>query len=121
VTHSSDYYDELLAQFLLDQWFNDPWDYRIYERREILDAERSHLLNCDTKLQVEKEPEWSCGCYSEYTRGDGFLIHTMIFCVCGLSVPVRYRYGLDSPNLISELESFESTWDCRIDPEVNPR
>lgn len=121
------YYDNLVRACLLDLWERrvdgvSP-NYSVCLRAGTNPKHEKHLRNCDGRtLEVTREASWDCGCYSEYTQDDMFNMDTVVSCGHGCSVKVGFVFSdYTAPNLIKELEEFESTWDCIIDPKGNER
>lgn len=63
---------------------------------------------------VAADGEWQCGCYSEYTRDDQFVMTATFMTKSGHFKASYGRWG-DLPVFIEELASFEETWECSIE------
>jgi hypothetical protein len=67
----------------------------------------AHLINCKPKISAV-DHEWECGCYSEYTRDDSWVVHCRVSCAHGLITEMRVT--LDSwriPEVLQELADMD--------------
>lgn len=112
-------YDELVSDFVLMK-FRDWWSDVDWKRSKMSSAYQHairHQLECpDSKASV-KLAEWECGCWSEYTREDFFLVKFRVTCGCGSYYDVNTSLDLQGENVIEQLEEYESTRYCEYDEE----
>lgn len=101
--------DELVAAWALDMYRER---YRYYENTDYF-HKFNHLKECATAKAIPVNYEWSCGCYSEYTRDDGFETSFNITCECGVEDSFTHSGGdWDLPDIIQQLDEYSSTQFC---------
>jgi len=54
-------------------------------------ATLEHLLNCSPRVYGIPGHEWECGCYSEYTRDDRWMVHAYITCHHGIYTQMSHE------------------------------
>ncbi|AZU97200.1 hypothetical protein SEA_GILSON_143 [Streptomyces phage Gilson] len=105
-----------MNEFLLDKFKREAKQrYRIgFAREDELPGydKEKHLANCETTSIRSAECEWSCGCYSCYTRDDSFDMSAHVGCDCGVEMRWRYGYMYDLPNFITELDEYKNNEVC---------
>jgi hypothetical protein len=76
----------------------------------------AHFLACKPEV-LHADGEWCCDCYSEYTRGDRYVLNAVLECACG-EIQAPFYYGIydDLPAFIEELDSFQN-FDCAYDED----
>ena len=96
--------NEMVNKFLIEKFKEDSkriigCDFKGYDKQK-------HLVDCESIVVKTAECEWSCGCYSCYTRDDVFDMTAHIGCDCG--VEVRFCYGsmYNLPDFIQELDEY---------------
>jgi hypothetical protein len=101
--------DELVALWALDKYKSQHHyrtDMQYYHKY-------NHLILCPTVTATPAIFEWLCGCYSEYTRDDGFSTAFTISCACGVSEHYWcYTNDWDLPEILKELAEYEDTQTC---------
>jgi hypothetical protein len=93
--------DWAMAQFRKENpiYFNDAYSY-------------AHLHHCDTAVIAVDDMEWSCGCYSEYTRDDYFYMNFVVNCACGFTAKFQLQKSYGLPQFIEELDAFKNNEEC---------
>lgn len=61
---------------------------------------------------VSVDSAWECNCYSEYTRGDTFVMTARIAGSNGREFDWRYGVWGDLPSFIDEIDGFLDASDC---------
>lgn len=80
-------------------------DYRIgIQQSEILHVYTlAHIRNCGPRI-FAVDHEWECGCYSEYTRDDSWMVHCRVSCAHDLLTEMRLAVSIwEMPQLIQDL------------------
>lgn len=110
--------NELVNEFLLEKFksearlsFFDRYNYKNGFISEGYDKEK-HLVECKTISIRNAECEWSCGCYSCYTRDDSFEMSAHVGCDCGVEMRWRYGHMYDLPDFIRELDEYKENEVC---------
>lgn len=62
---------------------------------------------------VRAEGSWECGCYSEYTRDDSFILTATLKGSNGREFTWNYGYWSSLPDFITELDEYIDGNDCR--------
>ncbi len=62
---------------------------------------------------------WSCGCYSEYTRDDTFMMAAQIKGADGREFTWSYGVWADIPSFIEELYEYINNNECPYEDEVD--
>lgn len=66
---------------------------------------------------VTVDTGWECGCYSEFTRDDSFVLTARLKASNGREFGWRYGYWGDLPSFIRELDDYINGFDCPYDEE----
>jgi len=75
---------------------------------KIKGATVEHILHCGPKIYAIPNHEWSCGCYSEYTRDDSWVVHAYIRCAHGIVAEmVKELSPWSMPEVIQELADLD--------------
>ena len=71
---------------------------------KIAGATIEHLVNCTPRVYAIPSHDWECGCYSEYTRDDRWMIHTYVTCPHRLFTQMEHELSpYDMPEIIQQL------------------
>ena len=101
--------DELVELWALGEYKSK---YQYYDNTDYF-HKYNHLIMCPTVKALPINYEWECGCYSEYTRDDGFVTLFNIVCDCGVKDIFRRTGGdWDLPDIIRQLDEYQSTQEC---------
>jgi len=101
--------DELVEVWALGEYKSK---YRYYSDTSYF-HKYNHLIMCPTVKATPVRMGWECGCYSEYTRDDGFETAFTISCACGVEDFFRLSKGeWDLPEILKQMEEYESTQFC---------
>lgn len=118
--------DELVLEWIkskLPQWYNEKIE-RLSEalehspggpsavswKKELVVLE--HLQGCNLAKAIAPDHRWECGCYSEYTRDDDWLLQATIVCGHMLSHEyVRRLHNGEVPQALEELFQLDER-DC---------
>lgn len=78
---------------------------KLYEMAYLIKgATLEHLVNCSPRVYGIPGHEWECGCYSEYTRDDNWMIHAYVTCSHGLFAQMVQRLdSWDMPEVLRQL------------------
>lgn len=98
------------------EWYAD----KLSEMADLIKgATLEHLYNCTPRVYAIPSHEWECGCYSEYTRDDRWMVHTYITCYHGIYTQMSHE--ISSWRLPKIWEKFEelahSDEGCRYDDD----
>jgi hypothetical protein len=112
-------YDQLVNDFVLMKW-KEGWSgnrfrYLPANQRDI----NKHLLNCRTTRASVRDAEWECGCYSEVTREDMFVVRFSLSCGCGCRYSIVDTLDLQHENLMEQLLEYEDN-QCPYEDEDYP-
>lgn len=101
--------DELVAAWALEKYKEK---YKYYDNIDYF-HKFNHLKDCATTKAIPMRFGWECGCYSEYTRDDGFETAFTISCDCLVEDFFRYSGGdWDLPDIIQQLEEYSYNLEC---------
>jgi len=80
----------------------------------------AHIKNCGPQIYAV-DHQWECGCYSEFTRDDNWMIHCRVSCKHGLMTDMRMSVDAwDMPEILRELSELDAGDGCMYDdPEYN--
>lgn len=67
------------------------------------DQDKYHLANCPDAKVVDSDVEWSCGCYSDYTRQDECQLLTRIACHHKAQTVYSWTEWYEVPNVLERL------------------
>ena len=113
--------DELLLQWAKEQapeWLDKEMQRTVRNHPYVVDqmgvmsskiygATCEHIKHCGPKIYAVNH-EWECGCYSEYTRDDDWMVHTYVRCRHGLTVEMRLRVDVwQMPDVIQRLAELD--------------
>lgn len=102
------------------RFWRDDESFKMYEMAHVINgAVYEHLLHCTPRVYGIPGHEWECGCYSEYTRDDRWMIHAYVTCTHGLFTQMVMEIEPYSmPEIIQQLA--ESDEGCKYDdPDYN--
>lgn len=87
------------------RYWRDEGDRKLAEMAHMITAATfEHLYNCKPRVYGIPGHEWECGCYSEYTRDDYWVIHAYVTCSHGLFVEMsRQVDSWDMPEVLRQL------------------
>ena len=103
------YYDDLVNDFALMK-FREHWTDRDLDRLYLSSGSRhaiQHQLKCPDSTASVKRAEWECGCLSEVTREDMFVVTFIVSCNCGVHYQVHTSLDLGHENLMDQLAEYD--------------
>jgi hypothetical protein len=107
-------HNEHVAAVLKHNQRNPDYAYNVDHGGAIQAHTLAHLINCGSTHVSSIDHQWECGCYSEYTRDDSWVVHCRVSCYHNIVTDMRIELSsYDMPEVLQELADMDEG--CQYD------